>query len=134
MITVYNNTLSQLALASAALTTGAHNGVAVDTAVFNNDFRDLKFVITTGTVTDGSHVVTVQESAASGSGFAAAANVLGTLPTATSTNSNTVYEFGVVPTLRYVRLVITTSGATTGGVFSATASLGNGRFGPVARS
>lgn len=134
MITVYNNTLSQLALASGALTNAEHDGVAVDTTVFNNDFRDLKFVITTGTVTDGSHVVTVQESAASGSGFATAVNILGTLPTITSTNSNSVFEVGVIPTKRYVRVVITTSGATTGGVFSATASLGNGRFGPVARS
>lgn len=135
MLTVYNNTLGQLALApGAALTNGAHAGLAVDTQVFYNDFRDLKFVVAAGVITDGSHAVTVEESNASGSGFAAAANVLGTLPTITSTGGNTVYEVGVVPTKRYVRVVITTSGSTTGGLFAATASLANGRFGPVARS
>ncbi len=136
MITTYNNTLAVLALTSAARTNGAANGVAVDTNQFNNNCRDVMFVITTGTITDGSVAVTVEESDSSGSGFAAVDSscVLGSLPTIVAADDDTVKSFGVRPTKRYVRVVATTSGATTGGVFSATAILGNGSLHPVARS
>ncbi|MEC4836875.1 hypothetical protein [Mycobacteroides chelonae] len=136
MITTHNNTLARLALASAARTNGAANGVAIDVNQFNNNFRDIAFVITTGTITDGSVAVTVEESDQSGSGFAAvdSSRVLGTLPTIAAADDDTVLSFGVRPTKRYVRLVATTSGATTGGVFSAVAVLGNGGKSPVARS
>lgn len=136
MITTYNNTLAVLALASATRTNGAANGAAVDTNQFNNNCRDVAFVITTGTITDGSVAVTVEESDQSGSGFAAvdSSRLLGSLPTIAATDDDTVKSFGVRPTKRYVRIVATTSGATTGGVFSAVAVLGNGSLHPVARS
>ena len=136
MINVYTNNLPVLALTSATRTNGAANGVAVDLNQFNNQCRDVMFVITTGTITDGSVAVTVEESDQSGSGFAAvdSSRVLGSLPTIAASDDDTVKSFGVRPTKRYVRIVATTSGATTGGVFSATAVLGNGSLHPVARS
>lgn len=136
MITVQNNTLAVLALQSAARANGAAQGVAVDTNVFANAFRDVSFVLTAAVVTDGSHVVTLEESDQSGAGFAAvpADRVVGALPTLAAANSNSVLQFGARPTKRYVRVVVTTSGATTGGIFSAAAVLGNGARGPVARS
>ncbi len=136
MITIYNNTLAIIALTSATRTNGAVDGAAIDTNQFNNRFQDVAFVITTGTITDGSVAVTVEESDSSGSGFAAvdSSRVLGTLPTIASTDDDTVKSFGVRPTKRYVRIVATTTGATTGGVFSAVALLGNGSIRPVARS
>lgn len=136
MITIYNNTLAIIALTSATRTNGAVDGAAIDTNQFNNRFQDVAFVITTGTITDGSVAVTVEESDSSSSGFAAvdSSRVLGTLPTIASTDDDTVKSFGVRPTKRYVRIVATTTGATTGGVFSAVALLGNGSIRPVARS
>ena len=136
MITIYNNTLAIIALTSATRTNGAVDGAAIDTNQFNNRFQDVAFVITTGTITDGSVAVTVEESDSSGSGFAAvdSSRVLGTLPTIASTDDDTVKSFGVRPTKRYVRIVATTTGTTTGGVFSAVALLGNGSIRPVARS
>jgi hypothetical protein len=136
VITTYNSTLPVLALASATRANGAANGVAVDTNQFNNNCRDVMFVITTGTMTDGSVAVTVEESDQSGTGFAAvdASRVVGSLPTIAATDDDTVKAFGVRPTKRYVRIVATTSGATTGGVFSAVAVLGNGSRQPAARS
>jgi|SRR6267142_863177 len=136
MLTVYNNTLAQKALASGTVQTGATNGLAIDTGIFGNNFRDVLFVIHSGTLTDGSYVVTVEESDVSGSGFAAvgADRLLGSLPTFALTDDNVWNSFGVRPTKRYVRIVVTASGATTGGVLAATAVLGNSSDGPVARS
>lgn len=136
MRTIYNNTLVQKALPSGTIQTGTTNGTAVDCGVFSNNFRDVTFAITSGTLTDGSYAVTVEESDASGSGYAAveSSRVLGSLPTFALTDDNVLNSFGVRPTKRYVRLVVTATGATTGGVLVATAVLGNGGNNPVARA
>lgn len=108
----------------------AVNGTSIDCARGGNNFREVLFVVKTDTVTDGTIAITLEESAASGSGFAAAAKVLGTLPAVTSTDDNKVFLVSVIPTQRYVRLVATTAGATTGAGFSAVAILGNGSNAP----
>jgi hypothetical protein len=104
--------------------------------VFSNNFRDVLFVITSGTLTDGSYAFTVQESDSSGSGYAAvdSSRVLGSLPTFALTDDSVLNSFGVRPTKRYVRLVCTATGATSGGVLVATAILGGGGNHPAARS
>lgn len=137
MITVHNNVLVREALTSAARTNGTVNGTAVDTNVFGNGFREVTFIISTATVTDGSHAITVEESDVVGSGYAAvdSSRVLsGALPTIVLTDDDTFFVIGVRPTKRFVRLVAVTSGATTGGVYSAKAVLSNGSLHPVARS
>lgn len=134
--TLYSHSLVRVALTSATRTNGTVNGTTVDLGVFGNDFRSVLFVVMTGTVTDGSHAITVQDSP-DGSAWAAAdsASVQGSLPTITGTNDDTVFEIGyIVGTKQYVRLVAATSGATTGGVFSAVAVLGGASSNPVARS
>jgi hypothetical protein len=136
MLTTYNNTLVQKALASGTVQTGTTTGLAVDSDIYGNNFRDVLFIVGSGTLTDGSYAVTVEESDSSGSGFAAvdSTRVLGSLPTFALTDDNVVNSFGVRPTKRYVHVVVTAAGATTGGVLWATAVLGNGGNGPVARS
>jgi hypothetical protein len=136
MRTIYSNTLVQKALASATVQTGTTNGIAIDTGVYGNNFRDVLFVVHSGALTDGSYAVTVEESDASGSGYAAvdSGRVVGSLPTFASSDDNIWNSFGVRPTKRYVRAVVTATGATTGGVLAATAVLGSGGNGPVARS
>lgn len=136
MRTTYNSTLVQKALASATIQTGTTNGIAIDTGVFGNNFREVLFVIHSGALTDGSYAVTAEESDASGSGYAAvdSGRVVGSLPTFALTDDNVWNSFGVRPTKRYVRVVVTAAGATTGGVLAATAVLGSGGNNPVARS
>jgi hypothetical protein len=136
MHTLYSQSLVAKALPSGTVQTGTTNGTAVDTGAFGNNCRDVLFVITSGTLTDGSYAVTVEESDASGSGYAAvdSARVQGSLPTFALTDDNVQNSFGVRPTKRYVRLVVTATGATTGGVLVATALLGNGGITPPARS
>lgn len=136
MRNVYSNTLAVKALNSGTIQTGTTTGVAVDTGVFSNNFRDVLFVITSGALTDGTYAVTVEESDQSGSGFAAvnSSRVLGPLPSFAATDDDTVKSFGVLPNKRYVRIVVTATTATTGGVLVATAILGAGSNNPAARS
>lgn len=132
MRTLFSNTYAAKALASGTVQTGTTNGIAVDLGQGGNNFRDVLFVIHSGTLTDGSYAVTVEESDASGSGFAAvdSARVQGSLPTFASSDDNVWNAFGVRPTKRYVRVVITATSATTGGVLAATAILGSGSNNP----
>lgn len=134
--TLYSHSLVRVALTSATRTNGAVNGTTVDLGVFGNDFRTVLFVVQTGTVTDGTHAITVQDSP-DGSAWAAvdAAYLQGALPTITGTDDDAVFQFGYIAgTKQFVRLVATTSSATTGGVFSAVAVLGAASSSPVARS
>lgn len=136
MRTLYSQCLARVAMPSAARTNGTVNGTTVDLGVFGNDFRTVYFVVSTATVTDGSHAFTVQESP-DGSSWANAAStsVQGSLPTVTSSGGSSVFEFGYIAnTNQYVRVVATTSGATTGGVFSVAAVCGGASSTPVARS
>ena len=59
------------ALSSGTVQTGTTNGDAIDLAQNNSNFRDVLFIITSGTLTDGTYTVSVEESDASGSGYAA---------------------------------------------------------------
>jgi hypothetical protein len=134
--TLYNNTLTRTALASAARTNGTVNGTTVDLGVFGNDFRSVLFVVATATVTDGTHAITMQDSP-DGTNWTAvpAAKRQGSLPSIVLADDDTLFTFGyIVDTNQYVRLVATTTGATTGGVFSAVAVLSEGSFAPVARA
>ena len=132
MRNLFSNNYVVKALASGTVQTGTTNGVAIDLAQGGNNFRDVLFAIHSGTLTDGSYAVTVEESDSSGSGYAAvdSSRVLGSLPTFASTDDNVWNSFGVRPTKRYVRVVVTATSATTGGVLAATAVLGSGSNNP----
>lgn len=137
MISVYNSVLAQPAIAQgAAFTTGVHTGLAVDCGLFGNMFRSVQFVISAQTITDGTHTVTVQECATSGGTYTLvdAARTQGPALALVAANSNNLFAVGVHHTLRFVQLVITSAGTTTGGVFSAVALGGAGGKGPVARA
>jgi hypothetical protein len=135
MRSIYSGTLTRRALTSVARTNGTANGDTVDTAVFGNNFRTVMFAILTATITDGSHVVSLEDSD-NGSAWSAvpADRIQGSLPTIVAANDDTIFEVGCVVTRRYVRVVVTTSTATTGGVFGAVALLGAPSVSPPARS
>lgn len=134
--TLYTDTLSRVALTIGTRVNGTVNGTTVDLGVFGNDFRTVMFAVLTGTITDGSHAITMQDSP-DGTTWAnaPAESIQGSLPTITGANDDAVFEFGyVVGSRQYVRLVATTSTATTGGAFGAVALLSGGSTAPVARS
>jgi hypothetical protein len=126
-------------LPAAGRTNGTVNGTSVDLANFDNAV----VVVHAGVITDGSHVVTVEESDVSGSGFttvAAADLVDGDLdgvktPTLTTGGGNggsRTHEIGYVGRKRFIRAVVVTSGATTGGFIDASVVRGTPKRSPVA--
>lgn len=119
---LYRESMSVLALTSGTRTNGTVNGTTVDRAGLGDP--SVLFVVTTAAVTDGTHTFTVQDSD-DGTTWAAAAagDVQGTAPVVNSTKANTVLDVGYRGSRRYCRLSVTTSGATTGGVYSAAAVL-----------
>jgi hypothetical protein len=116
--------------------TGTHVGTIVDCGLFGNMFRSIQFVVSAQTITDGTHTVTVQECATPLGTYTPvdATRMQGVLPALVAGNSNNLFAFGVHHTLRYVQLVITSAGTTTGGLFSAIAVGAMGSKGPVARA
>lgn len=134
---LYSNTLPVVALASAARTNGTVNGASVDLSVFGNDFQEALFVIQSATITDGAHAFKLQDSP-DGTTWTDvdSKHVQGGPVSLAAANSNQVSALGYLgggPN-QYVRLVVTTSGATTGGVFQAAAVLAEGTVEPVNRS
>jgi len=134
--TVYNAVLAKLSLAPVARATDeAFNGTAVDRSEFKNYARTVGVVVTTGAVTDGTHVITLETSENNSDWAAADASYIqGSLPTLTSTSDNVVLEFGYTGPGRYLRVVSTASGTTSGGIYSALILLGDVRREPVARA
>lgn len=115
---IYRESMSAMALTSGTRTNGTVNGTTVDRVA---DCSVL-FVVTTGAVTDGTHTFTVQDSD-DGTTWATAADVQGTAPVVNSTKANSVIDVGYRGPKRFCRLSVTTTGATTGGVYSAAAVL-----------
>ncbi|WP_267294111.1 hypothetical protein [Mycobacterium hackensackense] len=137
MRTLYNQVLPRLALASGALAANATaNGATIDLGVFKNNFRTALFVVTAGTVTDGTHTVRLQHSD-NGTDWTdvPADRVQGGPVVFDNTKSDSVAQLGyIVQQQRYVRLKVTSATVTTGGVFSALALLAAGSTTPPARA
>ncbi|MFD5425214.1 hypothetical protein [Streptomyces sp. NPDC127084] len=134
-MSTFDEVLFNRSLSPATRTNGTANGVAVDRMV-NGGMQDAVVLVSTGTITDGSHAVTVEDSDDGSTGWTtvAAAQLQGSAPTVVAASDDTVFEFGVRSTRRFLRVVAVTSGATTGGLFSAGVLLGKPRFAPVAHS
>lgn len=127
---IYNNVLVKASLKPAARTATA-NGTSVDRVDGANAsmYQDALIVVNAGTVTDGTHTITVEDSD-DNTTFAtvAAAYLEGDTPPALITsNDETVYETRYIGTKRYVRVVTTVASATTGGLYTAEVVLFNPR-------
>jgi hypothetical protein len=118
-----NNLTSMISLTPAARTASA-NGTGVDLANFNG----ILVTFCPGTITDGTHTPKLQESD-DNSTFSdvAAGDQIGTL---SALASSTCQQVGYTGTKRYIRAVVTVSGATTGGVYGANVILSDGRKRP----
>jgi hypothetical protein len=134
-MSVYDEVVVKKSLSPVARTDGTANGTAVDRVV-SGGTQEAVLLVSTGTITDGSHAITVQESADGSTGWAnvAAASLQGSLPTVVAANDDTMFEVGVRPTQRYLRAVATSTGSTTGGVFGCAFILGRPRVQPISHA
>ena len=96
----------------AAAHTATATGASVDLAP---GFERALVIVDAGTVTDGSHVIKLQESDDNSTFTDVDAGDLdGAAPTLASANDDQVFTFGYVGTKRYIRAVSTVTGATFG--------------------
>jgi phosphoribosylamine-glycine ligase len=132
---LYNLARAKATLAVALRTNGTVNGTTVDLHENKDASRSAMAIVFSGTITDGSHAITLQESD-DGSAWSAvaAADLQGSAPTITATDDDKVFELGYAGSKRYLRAVATTSGSTTGGTFGAVILRGFPRRTPIARS
>ena len=101
------------------------NGSTVDTAGFDSITFDFNF----GVITDGTHTPSLQDSPDGATWTAVpAANLVGALANGVS---NTIQKVGYIGPQPYVRAVTTVAGATTGGIYSATAVCGHPSLAPT---
>lgn len=118
-----------LAIATRTATT---NGTGVDRVGGGAMYQDAAIIVHTGTITDGTHAVDVQESDDNSVwGSVAAAELQGAEPSIGAPDDNKLYVIGYKGTKRYLRVAITASGTTSGGTYGATVLLSNPRNAPV---
>ncbi|MGW1039332.1 hypothetical protein [Streptomyces sp. NPDC002547] len=130
----YNNQLTKQSLAPAARTANASGG-SVDRVAGGAAFQDAVIVVSTGTITDGTHTIVLEESADNSSWAAVAdADLQGTEPAIVAADDNKVFEIGYIGAKRYVRASVTVAGATTGGIYGADVVLTNPRRAAVTYS
>lgn len=109
-----------------AARTATANGTGIDLA----NFASATLVFSVGTITDGTHTPTMQESDDNSTyTTVAAADLIGTFAALASTVNQRVGYRGIK---RYIRGVSTVSGATTGGVYAAIVIRADARKQPVA--
>lgn len=131
---IYNNVLTKQTLPPALRTTTA-TGTAVDRAEDQSYYQDALILITTGAITDGTHTAEVQDSDDNVTYAPVAdAYLQGAEPVIVAASDNATYELGYLGRKRYLRVVITASGTTTGGLTAASVILSNPRVAPVVRN
>jgi hypothetical protein len=111
------NQLTVQSLSPAARTNGTATGTAVDLIGYDAAVVTVSF----GTWTDGTHTPSLNHSM-DGTTYnaAAASDLLGTFGAVSGTaGSNTLQQVGYIGTQRFLKVVMTTNGATTGALSQA---------------
>lgn len=130
----YANVTVKATLAIATRTASA-NGTGVDRVGGGAMYQDAMVVVHTGTITDGTHAVDIQESDDNSAWSSVAAGELqGAEPSIVAADDDKVFIVGYKGIKRYLRVAVTASGTTTGGVYGATVVLANPRNAPVVHS
>lgn len=109
-----------------------YNATETGTGVDLRGYDSAMLVIQTGTDTDGTHAPAMEESDTLGSGYTAVAAA--DLDGAYSANiaGATLERVGYKGSKRYIRMVVTTSGATTGIAYGAYVVRSNSSQTPLA--
>lgn len=127
----YSNTTVRATLAIATRTASA-NGTGVDRYLNGAAFQDVLFLIHTGTITDGTHAIDVQESDDNTTFTSVAASELqGAEPSIVAADDDKMFVIGYKGLKRYVRLAVTATGTSSGGTYGASVLLANPRVAPV---
>lgn len=131
---LYNVAVAKTTLDPATRAATA-TGSAVDRMTGSGGFRSAMVVVTTGTITDGTHTVEVQDSPDGTTWTAVADEFLqGAEPGIGAADDSKVFEVGYTGHQRYLRVVTTVSGApVTGGIYGAVVLLGWPRTMPPSR-
>jgi hypothetical protein len=107
------------ALTNQTITTGTVTGEIIDT----KGYEGAMFVLTSGTITDGAFVVTINHGNDSGLSDTATVDADETLEAGSAnfadTDDDTTKSIAYIGKKRYIQLNIVATGATTGGPFSA---------------
>lgn len=109
------------------------NGTATGTTVDLLGFDGAVIAVTFGAYTDGTHVPSVLESSDGVTFVACATTDLDGTFTAVSSSAgaNTLQQVGYIGALRYLQVVMTTTGATSGAASSASVIAGYPRNAPT---
>jgi len=105
----------------------AVNGTGVDLTGTGNFFRAAMLLVIAGAITDGTHTFKLQESD-DNSTFTdvGAGDLSGSLTAVTTANASSVQRQSYTGSKRYLRAVVTTAGATTGGNTAAVIIMASG--------
>lgn len=117
----FTNLLTKQTITQAARVNVTTNGTGVDRTNGKHElFRSALVIVQTGTITDGTHTVVVQESNDNVTFTpVAAADLEGTAPAIGVADDNVIFEVGYTGAKRYVRVSVTGTGGTVGAVFGA---------------
>lgn len=128
---LYDSTVVRRSVSPALRANGTVNGDAVNLGTWGAD--SAVAVVVTGAITDGSHAVSIEESDTGTSGWTAvpAGRLTGAAPTVVAANDDTQFEVGIAPGKPFLRVVVVTTGATTGGILAAVIVLGEIGMSPV---
>lgn len=132
---LYDSAITRPAIPFLARTANAATtGTTVDKSYQSNFFKLVMFTFITGTITDGTVALTMEDSD-NGSAWAAAdaSYIQGTLITTALTDDDKTFDVAYVGPKRYVRLIATQATATSGGIWGAIAILSSPRRTPVIR-
>jgi hypothetical protein len=131
---VYTSNRVRLGLAPATIATNTTtSGLTVDLNSSSQFFKTAMLAFRTGTVTDGSYLVTMEESPNDSDWTAvAAADIQGSISAITSSGgSDKIYELGYVGSMRYVRCKVVSSATTSGAAVAAVWVLGQPSSSPI---
>ena len=135
---LYHNVRVRPSLFATVEADGTVNGSAVAVNYNKQQFRTVLLVVTSGTLTDGTFAVTVQESANGSTGWTdvPAERLEGSLPTLEADQNNLSKEIGVIPDAAkgFLRAVVTAADITDGGSLNAVFILGSPNYTPVERA
>jgi hypothetical protein len=107
-------------------------GASVDRAGGGKMFQAALIHIQTGTMTDGTHAITVEESDDNAAwGTVAAGSLQGAAPTLTGTDDNVIKTLGSLGLKRYLRVKSTVTAGATGGAYGASIILADPRVLPT---
>lgn len=123
------NSFVSTSLAPAARVNGTATGNAVDLLGYDGAMVAVAF----GSYADGTHTPSLQHSADGSSYSAVAASDLDGAFTAVSSGAgaNTAQQVGYIGSSRYLKVVMTTTGATTGALSAASVIAGYPRNAPT---